>query len=334
MKQVLKKIWIVLLLCALINVPMLVVGIYRTDKSATLKGDLTDITSLVEVDNGYKEEGSFSSIYVISFDRPTLLQNAFINVTKSAELDEINPYYTHFTDSESYKMGIVQKNSSLMTAVITAYEAASTISDSIYIDYNFISLCVSFYFEGMPFEIEDEIIAINGIDNSVGCDEFISLAMNTKAGDSVTVKRNKEQITITLTDNLYKMCRWYPYYNINYDNIVPSIKINKTTVGGPSGGLMQTLSIFNRLVDFDYTRGLKIAGTGTMSIDNTVGAIGGIQQKVYTAFDDDVDIFLCPDVHKKEALVAYNRIKYKEQMELVFVKTLEDAIDYLYAKEI
>jgi len=221
-----------------------------------------------------------------------------------------------------------------MTAIITAYNKAKESDSNIKLEYTFDSLCVSFYFEDMPFKIEDEIIKINGVDTSVGYDEFYKLAINTKAADIVTVRRNKKEIDIKLTDKIYNMCRWYPYYMINYDTASPKIKVNNTNVGGPSGGLLQTLSIYNRLVDFDYSRGLKIAGTGTMNIKGVVGAIGGIKQKIYTAFDDDVDVFLCPLVHKEEALEAYNQIKYKEQMDLVFVETLDDAISYLYAKKI
>lgn len=334
MKQVLKKLWIVLCLCMLINIPILVVGVLRTDKSATLKGDLTDITSLVEIDDENEQKGTFSSIYVISFDKPTILQNAFINFSKTSVLEDMNENYTHFSDLENYKMGIVQKNSSIMTAIITAYNKAKESDSNIKLEYTFDSLCVSFYFEDMPFKIEDEIIKINGVDTSVGYDEFYKLAINTKADDIVTVRRNKKEIDIKLTDKIYNMCRWYPYYMINYDTASPKIKVNNTNVGGPSGGLLQTLSIYNRLVDFDYSRGLKIAGTGTMNIKGVVGAIGGIKQKIYTAFDDDVDVFLCPLVHKEEALEAYNQIKYKEQMDLVFVETLDDAISYLYAKKI
>ena len=38
-----------------------------------------------------------------------------------------------------------------------------------------------------------------------------------------------------------------------------------------------------KLTDFDYTRGLKICGTGTININGIVGEIGGIKQKIHTA---------------------------------------------------
>ena len=40
---------------------------------------------------------------------------------------------------------------------------------------------------------------------------------------------------------------------------------------GPSGGLIMTLSIYNKLVDYDITKGYKISGTGTIDDDGNVG---------------------------------------------------------------
>jgi PDZ domain-containing protein len=51
-------------------------------------------------------------------------------------------------------------------------------------------------------------------------------------------------------------------------------------VGGPSAGLMFTLTVYNLLTLEDLTGGRTIAGTGTINLDGTVGPIGGVQQKV------------------------------------------------------
>lgn len=331
MKYLIKKFWIVICLALIVNIPILVLGIYRTDKSVLLKGDTTNVNSIVEIDTDYEEKGSFSSIYVISFDRSTILQNFFVKNTKTALLEDMNEYYKHFTDIENYEMGQIQKNSSIMTAIITAYQTAQKMDSSINIDFSFSSLCVSFYFEGSPFQIGDRIIKYNTYyaKDHTYASTFSDMVKKSKAGDTITVLREDKELEIQLTDCAYNLCRWYDYYDINYDTIYPKLTVNKTNVGGPSGGLLQTLSIYNRITSKDITKGLKIAGTGTMSIDLTVGAIGGIKQKVYTAFDDNVDVFLCPEVHYEEALEAYNTIKYKEKMALVSVKTLEDAIEYL-----
>lgn len=328
MKYILKRFWIVICIALIINIPLLIIGTIRTNKSVLLKGDTTNINSIVEIDTDYIEQGSFSSIYVITFDRSTIFQNLMVGSSKTSEISNVNDLTAHITDKENYDAGQIQKTSSIMTAIITAYNAAKLKNNTINIDYSFKSLCVSFYYHDSPFKIGDEIIKINNVEAKLGYDALVNELKNIKVGDIFKVIRNNEEIEIKI-DRTEKLFSSYPYYNINYDTISPSVKINSTNVGGPSGGLLQTLSIYNRLVEFDYTKGLKISGTGTMSVSGKVGQIGGIKQKVYTAFDDDVDVFLCPEGDYEEALKAYNTINHKERMALVKVSNLSDAIAYL-----
>ena len=97
--------------------------------------------------------------------------------------------------------------------------------------------------------------------------------------------------------------------------------------GGPSGGFMLSLAIYNRLVSFDLTKGRKIAGTGTIDKDGNIGEIGGVKYKVMGANGGKADVFFVPEGNFEEA------IKYKEEkgydLNIVKVKTLDDAIDYL-----
>ena len=92
---------------------------------------------------------------------------------------------------------------------------------------------------------------------------------------------------------------------------------------------MQTLALYDALLEEDLTGGKKIAGTGTITVDGTVGIIGGIVQKIYTAYDDDIDLFLCPKDNYEEALTAYNRLPHPEKMKLYSVATFEDALRIL-----
>ncbi|MBB2957046.1 S16 family serine protease [Pseudoclavibacter helvolus] len=72
------------------------------------------------------------------------------------------------------------------------------------------------------------------------------------------------------------------------------VSIELGNVGGPSAGLIFALAVSDKLADGDLTRGLHVAGTGTMSPDGTVGSIGGITQKLYAAVDVGADLFLAP----------------------------------------
>ena len=83
------------------------------------------------------------------------------------------------------------------------------------------------------------------------------------------------------------------------------------------------------MIEEDITRGLKIAGTGTISIDGTVGAIGGIREKIPTAMDDNIDVFFCVEANYEDALEAYNSLPCKEKMKLIKISTFYDALEYL-----
>jgi len=72
------------------------------------------------------------------------------------------------------------------------------------------------------------------------------------------------------------------------------VKIQIEDIGGPSAGMMFALGIIDTLTEGDLTGGANIAGTGTIDADGTVGAIGGIQQKLVGARQAGADYFLAP----------------------------------------
>ncbi|MGB0089736.1 PDZ domain-containing protein [Planifilum fulgidum] len=113
----------------------------------------------------------------------------------------------------------------------------------------------------------------------------------------------------------------------------PAVRIRADHIGGPSAGLMFALEILNQLTPEDLTRGLKIAGTGTLSAEGEVGQIGGVEQKVMAAEREGADLFFVPaDVRpgdsnqsRAEAVVR----KIGSRMKIVPVHSLEEAVGYL-----
>jgi PDZ domain-containing protein len=101
-----------------------------------------------------------------------------------------------------------------------------------------------------------------------------------------------------------------------------SIATNKIS-GGPSAGLMFTLTVYNSLVEEDLTGGRKIAGTGTINLDGTVGPIGGIKQKVFAAEAVGAEYLLCPVDNYKDAVSVARKIK------VIQVATVQQAVDFL-----
>ncbi|WP_068619446.1 SepM family pheromone-processing serine protease [Paenibacillus tuaregi] len=105
------------------------------------------------------------------------------------------------------------------------------------------------------------------------------------------------------------------------------VEFAHTQVGGPSAGLMFTLEIYNQLTPGDLSKGYRIAGTGTMSTDGTVGPIGGVQFKIVAADREKAEIFFVPEDNYKDAKKKAEEIG--TSMKLVPVKTVDDALNYL-----
>lgn len=72
------------------------------------------------------------------------------------------------------------------------------------------------------------------------------------------------------------------------------VQFDLNRIGGPSAGLMFSLGVIDLLTPGDLTGGEIIAGTGTISIDSYVGAIGGVRQKMHGAVRDGASWFLVP----------------------------------------
>lgn len=98
------------------------------------------------------------------------------------------------------------------------------------------------------------------------------------------------------------------------------VKIQIEDIGGPSAGTMFALGIIDKLTPGDMTGGKKIAGTGTMDADGTVGAIGGIRQKVVGARRAGASWFLAPADNCSE-LVGH----VPDGLDVVRVATLDEA---------
>lgn len=101
------------------------------------------------------------------------------------------------------------------------------------------------------------------------------------------------------------------------------IHVDTGNIGGPSAGIMLVLEILNQLLEEDISTGRVIAGTGTIDLDENVGRIGGVYQKVIAAESQRAEYFIVPEENYQEAKKAARSI------ELVPVNTVQDVLDFL-----
>ncbi|MFE9929434.1 PDZ domain-containing protein [Streptomyces sp. NPDC005533] len=108
------------------------------------------------------------------------------------------------------------------------------------------------------------------------------------------------------------------------------VDLNLADVGGPSAGLLFSLGVVDKLdgdgSGGDLTGGRSIAGTGTITADGTVGAVGGVALKTQAARRDGASVFLVPKAECADA-----RSELPEGLRLVPVTSLTDAVNSLRA---
>ncbi|WP_261375092.1 PDZ domain-containing protein [Arthrobacter sp. KBS0702] len=112
---------------------------------------------------------------------------------------------------------------------------------------------------------------------------------------TVVVDRNGSQQPLTITPNKSQAGRYLLGVALQYKFKFPfDVKISLDKVGGPSAGMMFALGIVDTVTPGDLTGGKHIAGTGTITPDGAVGAIGGIGQKMVGARAGGATMFLAP----------------------------------------
>ena len=130
-----------------------------------------------------------------------------------------------------------------------------------------------------PLEVQDEIIGIDNL-KSKEVDEYVAYIQTKSAGDEVNVRviRNKKEKIVKAKiyeEDGRKLMGVYLHSIVEYKTD-PKVEIKyKRKESGPSAGMMSTLEMYNQLIKEDLTHGLKIAGTGTINYDGSVGEIGG-----------------------------------------------------------
>jgi PDZ domain-containing protein len=102
------------------------------------------------------------------------------------------------------------------------------------------------------------------------------------------------------------------------------VTIDSGTVGGPSAGLAFTLAVLDVLTPGELTGGHRVAVTGTMSLDGTVGPVGGAAQKAISVRDAGYELFLVPSDEQKEVEAAVG-----SDLRVVAVDTLAQALEAL-----
>jgi PDZ domain-containing protein len=103
------------------------------------------------------------------------------------------------------------------------------------------------------------------------------------------------------------------------------VTVDVGNIGGPSAGLALTLGLLDVLSDGNLTGGHRVAATGTINFDDSVGDVGGVAQKAVAVRRAGAEVFFVPP---QELAAAKSEAG---SMKVYAVSTLQQALGYLQA---
>lgn len=288
-------------------------------------GGIINLEDKIIVNNNYKSKGTFNLTYVSEIEC-NVLAYLVSKFNKEWDLIKIDDSNNEEIEDKSFRNKILLDNS-LNNAVFVAY---SSLNKEINIKKSDIYVLYIDQFANTDLKIGDIIKEVNNIKlNSI--DDYKEILKNSKIGDILKLKvinNNKEEEKYVEVRNNKGGRSTYIYIVCNYSYDISDIIFNfDKNESGPSGGFMIALSIYDSMTPIDLTKGLTIAGTGTIDIDGNVGEIDGVKYKIKGAVNNNADLFLVPVNNYEEALMEVNKNNY--DIKLVKIKTFDDAIKYL-----
>jgi len=318
-----KKIFIVLFFP---YIYMLFLLVAPTEQAVTAPGGITPVVHWVEIE-GVDVLDNFHTVYVYSYYPVTAFQSIVLSNDPTMRIYPMTTRQKDTSWRDEYTAGQIAKLVSLKASIIQAYTYASLVDESIEISYAYQGLYVYYRPSRLQgLEVGDQIVAINGVNyEGLTHQEFRQLAYQSEV--VFTLKREVHG-SISYTEFAYTYheddayMSFYPNYHIQMAS--PSFELPGLDgiIGGPSGGMVQTLSIYASLLKLNIGD-LKIAGTGTMEMDGTIGRIGGIEQKLYTGVYQKIDVFFMPSSHIND--IPNLDFPFK----IIVVSTIEEAVEAL-----
>ncbi len=174
----------------------------------------------------------------------------------------------------------------------------------------------------------DVVTAVDGTPVTTA-EEIAPLVQQHRPGDRATfaVERDGDpvDVDVTLGDREGVAYAGVVSQTLSEWSFPVEVEIDTQRVSGPSAGLAFALSIVDDLSPGDLTGGQKVAITGSIEPDGSVGPVGGVAQKAVTAREAGATLMLVPFGEGAEARA------HAGDMDVVVVRSLDEALRALEA---
>ena len=289
-------------------------------------GGLEDLTDRIEVSDSYDSKGSFNLTYVTS--RAGNIYNILLSyILPSLDLVSVkDSQIENESTSEVVERNQIYLRQTSYDAIIAAFNEAN-------IDYEVknVNVTVTFVYDNSNTDIKtgDIIKEINGV--KINNYEELSNEMSKyKENDKINFKvlrDNKETDAYAILKKENDRVIVGMYLAELKDVVTnPSVKyIFKDNESGSSRGLMCALDIYNKITEFDLTKGDIIAGTGVIYEDGSVGSIDGVKYKLKGAVKNKAKVFIVPSENYDEAVKLKKEHNY--DIEIIEADNLHNVIE-------
>ncbi|QYY41626.1 PDZ domain-containing protein [Aneurinibacillus thermoaerophilus] len=344
--------WTRFIVAVLIAAVLAAIAFSPTPYYIVQPGSAIELEPMVTVEGGEKDEKGVLMLTTVRMGKANVLGYLYAKISPYAELiNEKAIHSPHETDEQYNRRELQEMKHSQENAMIVAFRKAG-----LPVKINERGALVVFLIPNMPAEkylkIGDVIIGVDG-KNIKNAKQLLTSLKGRQAGEKVklTYIRDGHAKTVEMT---LKALPQAPGEKIrggigiaypDPDGAVTArdvelpkrVTIQTENIGGPSAGMMFTLEIINQLTPGDLTKGYRIAGTGEIHENGTVGPIGGVEHKVRAADKMKADIFFVPDnpvppgskARSNYADAKAEAEKLNTGMKIVPVRTVDDAIRYL-----
>ena len=196
--------------------------------------------------------------------------------------------------------------------------------------------CLEYFPSDTEVDPADTIVEADG-KPLASVDDLVAALADKQPGDTVELLIDRPgagEMTVTVElsaspDDPNRTIVGFQPFDTRVVNLPFQVDIETGDIGGPSAGLAFTLALIDQLSPGQLTGGRNVAVTGTIALDGSVGAIGGLAQKVSAVHQNGVDVFLVPasqpelkDPVQMQTLIDAGR----GAVEIIPVATLDGAL--------
>lgn len=293
-------------------------------------GGISDIDERINITEGYSSAGSFNISYVSELKGrvgPYLLSY----IIPGWDRESANDY--KYDDKESIKDIEFRNKLDLISTNSNAVKWAYKLAGAKYLEINtkvYVISVLDSYNNGL--KVGDQIVSIDEVvlSNSKDASEYLKTLKDQDEVSIKIIRNNKEKVIKSkVQEEEGRIILGVYLQEVSEYETDPKVEIKfKSRESGPSGGLITTLAIYDKLTEEDLTKSLRIAGTGTIEADGTIGKIGGVKYKLAGAVKSKADVFIVPNGDNYDECIKLQK-KNKYKIKIIGVSNIEEAINKL-----